>query len=119
MNLSKELIEETEKIRKDIYDKEITPPFFEIEDLPLTNSQQKCVLEWFARKLMTIRHQVGNDDWCGKSYDPLRIKSDNSAMSYLFNLEDGGRNHTFKDLNHLEEMLMKETIEICNTNSEE
>ncbi len=32
----------------------------------------------------------------------------NLAHSYAFDMEDGGRTHSFKDLTHLEEMMFNE-----------
>jgi len=81
-----------------------------IDDLPLDESQKRRVLEWFARKLWIILEEAsGEPDYCGKSYDPLTIDG-NVAHSYVFDFEDGGRHHRFKDLQHLERMLVQEAI---------
>jgi hypothetical protein len=38
---------------------------------------------------------------------PLTIEGD-VALSYVFDLADGGRRHPFRDLAHLEQMLIAE-----------
>lgn len=82
--------------------------FFTIEDLTsLTREQKEEVLMWFARKLWVL---LGK--WRAyhcKHYDPLVIEG-NIAHSYVFNLDDGGRHHEFRDLEHLEKMMMDEGI---------
>ena len=81
-----------------------------IDDLPLSQEQKKHVLEWFAYKLWIILEEgSGHPDYYCKSYDPLTINN-NIAHSYVFDFNDGGRHHPFKDLAHLEEMLVKEGI---------
>lgn len=84
--------------------------FHSIDDLDLSHYQKIQVLEWFARKLWTLLEEgSGDPDYYCKSYDPLLIEG-NTAHSYVFDLEDGGRHHQFKDLEHLESMLMDEGI---------
>ena len=81
-----------------------------INDLPLNDEQKKFVLEWFAYKLWEIIEEGGGDpEYYGKSYDPLTIEG-NIAHSYVFDLEDGGRHHEFRDFRHLEEMLVNEGV---------
>ena len=87
-----------------------TNKFFTIDDLPLSDEQKRQVLEWFARKLWTLLEEgSGERDYYCKSYDPLVIEG-NVAHSYVFDLEDGGRHHPFRDLAHLEKMLVDEGI---------
>lgn len=84
--------------------------FNSINDLDLSHYQKIQVLEWFARKLWWLLEEgSGEPDYSCKSYDPLYIDG-NTAHSYVFNLESGGRHHPFRDLEHLEEMLVKEGI---------
>ncbi len=87
-----------------------TNQFFTINDLPLTEDQKCRVLEWFARKLwVLLEESSGSPHYYGKSYDPLVVEN-NTAHSYVFDLEDGGRHHAFYDLEHLEKMLLDEGI---------
>lgn len=84
--------------------------FYSIDDLTLSHYQKIQILEWFARKLWVLLEEgSGEPDYYGKGYDPLKIEG-NTAHSYVFSLEDGGRHHQFRDLEHLEKMLMKEGI---------
>ncbi len=98
------------QIRKDKAD-DFGNNYFSIDELPLTQAQKECVLEWLARKLWVIYEESsGEPDYYGKSYDPLVIEGD-TAHSYVFNLWDGGRHHVFENLKQLEDGLIKETIE--------
>lgn len=85
--------------------------FFEdIEDLPFSDEAKRMILEWFAYKLWVLLEEgSGEPDYYCKAYDPLIIEG-NIAHSYVFDLEGGGRHHPFKDLKHLEKMLMNESI---------
>jgi hypothetical protein len=84
-----------------------------VDDLPLTTEQKEMVLEWYARKIVVIYMQITKDYVCSKSYDPLIIEG-NIAHSYAFDLEDGGRRHPFRDLQHLEGMLTTEVVNMIN-----
>jgi len=82
-----------------------------INDLPLTDDQRSLVLEWFGRKLWNLLMSLGIQDGSCKSYDPLVVELDtHEAHSYVFDLEDGGRHHPFRDLAHLEAMLEAEAL---------
>jgi hypothetical protein len=83
--------------------------YYNIDTLPLHPKEKEAVLEYLARKLWTILIRTDLMDDYGKSYDPLIIEG-NIAHSYVFDMEDGGRHHSFKDYKHLEEMLMNDTI---------
>ena len=84
--------------------------YININDLPLSDEQRRIVLCWFARKIWVILEESSiQPDYYSKSYDPLYLE-DNTAHSYVFELEDGGRHHTFRDLEHLEKMLVNEAI---------
>jgi len=85
--------------------------FHTIDDLPFNEDAKIMVMEWFARKLWYLLEEGSNDpDYHCKSYDPLVIVG-NTAHSYVFDMEDGGRHHPFNNLEHLEKMLMDEGIE--------
>lgn len=83
-----------------------------LDDIELTELQRKEVLEWYAWKIWRgLEEGSGDPYYYGKSYDPLTInRDDHIAHSYVFNFEDGGRHHAYRDLAHLEEMLDKELI---------
>ena len=84
--------------------------YHDIDDLPLDYLEKCAVLEYLARKLWIILEEsTGAPEYAGKTYDPLIIEG-NIAHSYVFDLEDGGRHHSFKDLKHLETMLINEAI---------
>ncbi len=81
-----------------------------LDELELSDEQKRQVLEWFAVKLWIMLEAAGRDyqgNW--KSYDPLTIEG-NTAHSYVFDLDDGGRHHPFETLRDLEDMLMREGI---------
>jgi uncharacterized protein YtpQ (UPF0354 family) len=89
--------------------------FYDIERLPFLPYQKEIILEYLAQKLWAILRKTNlMEDHC-KSYDPLLIDK-TTAHSYVFDMEDGGRHHTFKDYKHLEKMLMDETIAKINNN---
>lgn len=86
-----------------------------LADIGLDSLQRAAVLEWFADKLWVAQEEGSrNRDYGGKSYDPLSIElrpdGGGIAHSYVFNLRDGGRHHSFDSLNSLEEMLVDEAI---------
>ena len=99
-----------------IIDKEIskhrkgTNTYKTIDDLPLSELQKRCVLEWLAWKAWDILIELGIEDGYGKSYDPLLIEAD-KCHSYIFDLGDGGRHHDYETLREIEEKLMKEVVE--------
>jgi len=99
-----------------IIDKEIgkhregTNTYKTIDDLPLSELQKRCVLEWLAWKAWDILIELGIEDGYGKSYDPLLIE-DKKCHSYIFDLGDGGRHHDYKVLREIEEKLIKEVVE--------
>jgi hypothetical protein len=83
--------------------------YCDIDTLPFTSAQKEIVLEYLAMKLWKILLKTQIMDDCCKTYDPLIIEG-HIAHSYVFDMEDGGRHHPFKDYKHLEQMLMEETI---------
>ena len=89
-----------------------------IDDLPLSELQKRCVLEWLAWKMWSMLIELGIEDGYGKSYDPLLIE-DKNCYSYVFDLGDGGRRHSYKTLREIEEKLMKEVIEMVKEVEEE
>lgn len=80
--------------------------WFYPEDRKLT----KADIESYAQACYDLIKALGDGDEHCKMYDPLTIVG-KTAHSYIFDLEDGGRHHKFKDLNQLREMILKETIE--------
>lgn len=66
-------------------------------------------LEYSAQIVWRILMDLGIQDGCCKSYDPLTIEG-NTAHSYVFDFEDGGRHHQFKDFEHLKKMLIDEAV---------
>lgn len=87
--------------------------FFSLDDLPFNDDEKVLVLEWFARKLWVILEEgSGDSDYYGKIYDPLVIDlEEREAHSYVFELGDGGRHHSFETLAELEMRLEQEGIE--------
>jgi hypothetical protein len=81
-----------------------------IDELPLTESQKACVLEWVAQKLQQTKYAEENDIWtCGKSYDPLSIDVKGKvAHSYVIDFEDGGRHHPFENMKYIEDGIFNE-----------
>lgn len=57
--------------------------------------------------LSLLDPSVNTGGW--KQYDPLTIEN-GIAHSYVFDLEDGGRHHAYRDLSHLEAMLLTEVV---------
>lgn len=104
---NKQLNDYAKKIRESQFGNE----WYNIDDLPLTAEQKKCVIEWYAKKVWIIMIEAIEeyDNHC-KHYDPLKINSKGECSSYVFDLEDGGRHHKYKNLNHLEEMITKEVV---------
>jgi len=83
-----------------------------IDDLDLTEEQKKQVLRLIAWHLWHIYQESNPDgpDYHCKSYDPLDFWED-QVHSYVFDMEDGGRHHNYKNLQHVECMIIAETIE--------
>lgn len=86
--------------------------FYTIDDLPLDEDQKEMVLEWFAQKIWRTLDEPGH---C-KTYDPLIIEG-KTAHSYVFNLNSGGRHHSFDNLKELEEMLCFEMKGLAELNT--
>jgi hypothetical protein len=82
---------------------------YSINDLDLTDEQKEQVLEYLAQKYWHLLRDLGIQDGHCKSYDPLMIEG-NIAYSYVFDLEDGGRQHSFDSYEHLEKMLTAEIL---------
>lgn len=83
--------------------------FYSIDDLDLNDDQKEQVLEYLAQKYWGLLKDLGLQDGHCKTYDPLLIEG-NTAHSYVFDMEDGGRHHSFKGYAHLEKMLTDETL---------
>lgn len=89
-----------------------------VSDLPkelFSDLHIKMLLEWFARKIVQVIETI-KPEWYfhTKSYDPLVIDLEtNTAHSYVFELGDGGRHHSYESLEELEERLVKELTYNC------
>ncbi len=78
-----------------------------ISELPLDEQGKKTALEYAANILYNVLCKSGIMEYGTKAYDPLTIEGQ-IAHSYVFDFEDGGRHHPFRDLEHLEAMLIDE-----------
>lgn len=91
-----------------------------VTDIPFTNEQKEVILEYLASQLWEVLSQldptINHGGW--KWYDPLTIR-DGVALSYVFELEDGGRRHKYRDLAHLEQMLLGEVAKIIREQQED
>lgn len=81
-----------------------------IDELPLTEYQKACVLEWLAQKLEQTQYAENEDIWqYGKSYDPLTIDVENKvAHSYVMDMADGGRHHSYGNMSDIEHYIFNE-----------
>ena len=75
------------------------------KELKLTNRD----VEFYAQALWDLLMELDGDGHC-KIYDPLTIEG-KTAHSYVFDLNDGGRHHPFKNLEQLRNDLLKEAVE--------
>jgi len=73
----------------------------------LTNND----LEAYAHGCYDILKKLGIFDGHCKAYDPLTIEN-NTAHSYVFNLQDGGRHHPFESLEQLRIDILSETVNL-------
>jgi|GEM_PF-2403480 len=80
-----------------------------IDDLPLNETQKRYVLEWLAWKFYNLLLKLGIEDGYCKSYDPLLIEDD-KCHSYVFDLDDDGRHHPYKNLREIEDKLFNEVV---------
>lgn len=92
-----------------------------IDELPLTENQKACVLEWVAQRLSVTDFAQTNDIWqCGKSYDPLSIDVEEKvAHSYMMDMKDGGRHHPFNKMSEIENAIFKEFFEEANNSNQQ
>ena len=67
-------------------------------------------IEVYAQACWEILLGLGIQDGHCKMYDPMTIQ-DNTAHSYVFDLKDGGRHHSFSDLEELKNDVLSETVE--------
>lgn len=81
--------------------------FDSIDDLPVDQDTKEMVLEYLARRYWKVLLDLKYQDGHSKTYDPLIIDG-NTAHSYVFDLEDGGRHHSFDSLKDLERMMTEE-----------
>ena len=83
--------------------------FKNVDDLPLREYQKRYVLEWLAWKFYGLLIKLGIEDGYCKSYDPLLIENE-KCHSYVFDLDDGGRHHPYKNLREIEDRLFNEVV---------
>jgi len=93
----------------DVIYKHVRKKYKSIDDLPLRGSQKRYVLEWLAWKFYDLLLKLGIEDGYCKSYDSLLIE-DNKCHSYVFDLDDGGRHHPYKNLREIEDKLFNEVV---------
>lgn len=77
-----------------------------VSEMPLTDTQRRIVIMHMARTIWRMALKLGADGHC-KSYDPLTIDGD-TAHSYVLNMHDGGRHHSFESLEQLEKDVVAE-----------
>lgn len=67
-------------------------------------------LEGMAYGIWLTKVKFGDGDFHSKFSDPLFITPNqlDDVYSYVFNFHDGGRHHTFKSLEKIEEALIEE-----------
>lgn len=91
-----------------------------IADLPFTHEQKEVILEYLASQYWSLLERIdptiNSGGW--KHYDPLTIRN-GVALSYVLELEDGGRRHAFRSLEHLEAMLLNEVVGMIQGKEEE
>ena len=87
----------------------ISKKYKTIDDLPLKDTQKRYVLEWLAWKFYNLLLKLGIEDRYCKFYDPLLIEDDR-CHSYVFDLDDGGRHHPYKNLREIEDKLFNEVV---------
>ena len=75
-------------------------------------------VESYAHACYDLILALTDNDSHRKMYDPLTIE-DKLAHSYVFELNDGGRHHKFKNLESLKDTILKETIERIKTYGKE
>ena len=84
-----------------------------IDSLPFSDEQKRIALVWMANVLWS-RLAVGKLglDSHGKSYDPLSFSNEGREVhTYVFNLHDGRRHHSFTSFADLEQRIINETAE--------
>ncbi len=85
-----------------------------IDELPLTEGQKACVLEWLTQRLERTFLSQELEIFSGhcKSYDPLSIDVGHKvAHSYVMDMWDGGRHHSYKNLKQVEDYIFLEFFE--------
>ncbi len=87
--------------------KDYDSKYKDLSEMPLTREQRKAVLEHIAMLFWRILNDNEYSFGHCKSYDPLTI-AEGEAHSYVFDMEDGGRHHGFKNLDHLEKMIVND-----------
>ena len=70
-------------------------------------TKKEC--EYYVRGMWDLLWILGDESHC-KSYDPLMF-SNNKVHSYVLNFEDGGRHHTYRNVEDVADCALLETAE--------
>lgn len=83
-----------------------------IDALPLNDEQKRHVMVWMAGVIWDKIAVAGLGlDGHSKSYDPLSFSPDGKVHTYVFNLHDGGRHHSFTSFADIETRIIQETVD--------
>lgn len=81
--------------------------------IPTKVCGEKEYVEGYAQACWDILIGLDIQDGYCKSYDPLTIDENTKvAHSYVFNLWDGGRHHSYENMEQIMRGLEKETLEL-------
>lgn len=82
----------------------------------LSEWQSEAVLMWFANKIVAAHSAATGDVWQGKDYDPLEfdVRDDGTrvALSYVFDMTNGGRTHPYESYAQVEEWMTAELVNL-------
>jgi len=83
---------------------------FEVRNCKELNKQEyKIYLEGMAEGIWRTGVELTDRDYHSKMSDPLYIGEDlDDVYSYVFDFHDGGRHHSFENLEEIYEGLIKE-----------
>lgn len=82
----------------------ISPDYFSIDDLDLSEKDKAQVLCWYARKMWELREELCDGDFYHKRNDPLVIDLDEKeANSYVLSMEAV----QFSNLEEIEQLIDK------------
>jgi hypothetical protein len=93
-----------------------------LETLPFSDADKAKALMWLARKIWDAQQRHDQDYHC-KRYDPLQIHFNDDGTievdSYVFSFREGGRHHSFSDLDDLEQAVLNELFSIMDLEIQE